>query len=112
MAPSTANTSQAGAHGLRREFHNDTTLSWANQESIGVYAETLLTQFEVASNIGDKIGNNIKGWFIAPETTKYRFHLACDDICELNMGLNTADPLTTTKIVSSLTNKGVRSFYT
>lgn len=111
-APTVANVSQAGSHGLRREFFNDSGLNWNNYDSIGIYEETLLTQFESPTDIGDKLGNRITGWFVAPETTSYRFHVACDDRCEFNMGLNTSDPLNTTTLVSSKTWKPTRSYYT
>lgn len=62
--------------------------------------EYLSTSFEVPTNEWDKIGNKMFGWFIAPETTSYRFHMACNDICDLHMGLDPADPLNTTHIVS------------
>lgn len=62
--------------------------------------EYLATSFEVPTNQWYKVGQKLYGWFIAPETTSYRFHLSCDDICDLNMGLNESDPLNTTLIVS------------
>jgi len=37
-------------------------------------------------NHGDYFVNQYKGWFIAPETTKYRFYISCDRNCELKMG--------------------------
>jgi hypothetical protein len=48
----------------------------------------------------------LKGWFVAPETSAYRFHLTCDDNCEVFMGLNTSDPLNATRLArrSSYTN--------
>lgn len=81
---------------MRRELYNNSLLDWSNFDTLGVYSETLHTQFEVPTNIGNKLGNKLKGWFVAPETTKYRFHLACDDNCVLNMGLDQSDPLNTT----------------
>jgi hypothetical protein len=59
----------------------------------------LATSFEVPTNQWYRIGNKMKGWFIAPETTSYRFHAVCDDYCDVWMGLNTSDPLNTTKII-------------
>lgn len=111
-APSIPEVPQPGSHGLRREFFNDTSLEWHNFDSIGVYKETLLTQFESETDIYDRIGNRMKGWFIAPETTQYRFHLACDDYCYIAMGLNTSDPLSTTTLVETFSWKPSRDFYT
>jgi hypothetical protein len=51
---------------------------------------------EVEYNIGNYLGYKIQGWFVAPATAAYRYHMYCDDACEFNMGLNTSDPLTTT----------------
>ena len=28
----------------------------------------------------------MRGWFVAPATTNYRFYLACDDWCRITMG--------------------------
>jgi hypothetical protein len=37
-------------------------------------------------NEGDLLGNIYKGWFIAPATTNYKFYIACDDYCKVNLG--------------------------
>jgi len=36
--------------------------------------------------IGEYYGQVFKGWFIPPETTEYRFYMACDDHCKLRLG--------------------------
>jgi hypothetical protein len=36
--------------------------------------------------LGDKFGNIYKGWFVAPATTNYKFYIACDDYCKINLG--------------------------
>jgi hypothetical protein len=61
--------------------------------------ELLATQFEVPTNEANHLGNKLKGWFTAPETTSYRFHMTCDDYCDLYMGLDPMYPLETTKII-------------
>lgn len=48
------------------------------------------------------------GWFIAPQTGSYRFHLTCDDACKVKMGLNTSDPLVLTKIAERTSWSGRR----
>lgn len=102
-APSLDNVPQVGSNGLRRKFWNHTNRgknNWGNMDRYGPTNEYLATSFEIPTNQGYRIGDKMYGWFIAPETTSYRFHMSCDDICDLNMGLNTSDPLNTTLIVS------------
>ena len=111
-APTVPNVPQPGSHGLRREFFNHSSLHWNNFDSIGAYKETLLTQFESETNIYDRIGNRMKGWFVAPETTQYRFHMACDDDCYFKIGLNTSDPLRLTTMVSTTSWKPTRYYFT
>ena len=53
----------------------------------------------------------MQGYFIAPATAAYRFHLTCDDICELRMGLNTSDPLNTTQIAKRNSWTGRRTYF-
>jgi len=101
--PSVGNVSQVGSHGLRRKFWNHTDTGkngWGNMDVYGHSDEYLATSFEVPTDQWNRIGNKMHGWFIAPETTSYRFHMTCDDICDLNMGLDPADPLNTTLVVS------------
>ena len=64
--------------------------------------------FEIPTNEGDKIGNKLYTWFIAPETTSYRFRMACDDYCDLRIGLDTSDPLNTTLVASRRSGQGRR----
>ena len=111
-APTVPDVPQLGSHGIRREFFNDSRIRWNNFDEVGVYKETLMTQFESETNFYDRIGNRMKGWFIAPETTQYRFHLACDDHCNFAMGLDTSDPLNTTTLIETFAWKPVRGFHT
>lgn len=55
----------------------------------------LATTFEVPTNEANTIGSKMYTWFVAPDTTQYRFHLSCNDYCDLYMGLDTSDPLST-----------------
>jgi hypothetical protein len=34
---------------------------------------------EIPYNEGSRRGNKLKGYFVAPKTTRYRFMVACDD---------------------------------
>ena len=38
---------------------------------------------EAPTNIGEYDSNHMRAWFVAPETTRYRFYMTCDDICEI-----------------------------
>lgn len=73
-----------------------------------VSKELLATQFEVPTNEWYRIGNKMYTWFIAPETTSYRFRMACDNYCDFKIGLNTSDPLNTTMAATTRSNKGHR----
>jgi len=46
----------------------------------------LLLHLEGIPSLGDKYGTVSKGWFIPPETTDYKFYMACDDACVLKLG--------------------------
>jgi hypothetical protein len=98
-APSDLNQTYMGSHGLRRKFWNQTDLSWNRMSSRAHDSEHLLTSFEIQTNVGDRHGSEIEGWFIAPETASYRFYMSCDDNCNLKMGLNTSDPFTLTDLI-------------
>lgn len=64
------------------------------------YNETLYTSLELPTNYIERSANIFLGYFVAPATTQYRFRMACDDYCTLDMGLNTSDPLNTTQVMS------------
>jgi len=46
--------------------------------------EELVTNFEVSRLKEDFYGNNLRGYFVPPLTTRYRFYMACDDHCLLD----------------------------
>ena len=52
-------------------------------------------------NEDEFLGNTYKGWFVAPATTNYRFYIACDDYCDINLGNTPMDNVDTTKIVDN-----------
>lgn len=95
------NVPTVGSYGLRRRFFNHTGIRWHLIDSFSDYEESIATSLEAPTDLtpDGRQGNMYKGWFVAPETTSYRFHITCDDICDLYMGLNTSDPLTKTKLV-------------
>jgi len=103
-AASTTNVDTLGQYGATWEFYNETSYTPSaaaiSAYSLTPYATKLLNSFEIPLDFEDYHGSYIKGWFIAPATTNYRFYLSCDDYCILNMGLNdvgtyNADDLTT-----------------
>jgi hypothetical protein len=52
--------------------------------SYGSYKK-LATEFEMPYKGSNSNSNNFEGWFVAPETTKYKFYLACDDSCSMKL---------------------------
>lgn len=50
---------------------------------------------------GTYFGNHLKGWFIPPATTRYRFYQSCDDNCRFYMGLNTTNPTDLTQLINA-----------
>lgn len=75
-----------GSNGLRREIYNST--GWVNWNSLDSYdyRAELATAAETPYNEGTYIANKLKGWFIPPATTSYRFYQACDDYCRVSLG--------------------------
>lgn len=92
-------TPHVGSHGLNWGFVNGT--SWTGPHDLDTHQarETkLLTEFETPYRFEDNYGTIARGWFVPPKTTNYRFWMACDDQCYLDMGLNTSDPLNVTRL--------------
>jgi len=104
-----SNLSYVGSNGIRRKYWFRHNLNWDRMDSYTPIDEYLATQWEVPSNDGYRIGNKMYAWFIAPETTNIRFRMACNEDCEFHMGLNTSDPLNTTKIMSRWHASGRRA---
>jgi len=79
-------TTYVGSNGVRRQFINETNwLNWNSYDNYN-YTESLSMNFETPYYVGDRIGNVMKGWFVAPATTNYRFYIACDDYCSFSIG--------------------------
>ena len=79
-----------GQHGVRRKFINsDTAFSIADIDTkAGV--QKLGLHWESENSRGSHLGNKMSSWFVAPETTKVRFYLSCDDACNFDIS-KTAD---------------------
>jgi len=83
-----------GHHGISRTLVNSTSnTTKVHINTITNYAnlsypadQSILTAFSTGKDEGNYHGNILKGWFVAPETTEYRFFMACDDNCRLFLG--------------------------
>ena len=53
----------------------------------------------------------MKGWFLPPASTYYRFYMSCDDYCQLDMALDSADPATITNLLSSNSHIDHRDYF-
>jgi len=62
---------------------------------------SVATSIEHYSRGKDRFGLKYDGWFKAPETGNYKFYLACDDHCRINLdstnAYNAADPTSVTQ---------------
>jgi len=54
--------------------------------------KTIWTNTEFPDNIGDYHSQAVTGWFVPPETTRYRFYMSCDDHCQFKMGTGEGQP--------------------
>ena len=61
---------------------------------------------------GNYYGQVFKGWFIPPETTNYRFYMACDDQCTLKIDETPNSVTAATEIISLSGASGFRDFFT
>jgi len=96
-----ATLNQPGANGVRRQYFNGTDIHWSNRDTWANPEQSVATSFEVPTNLKthSRSGNKMYAWFVAPETSQYRFHMTCNDYCDFWMGLNTSDPLNKTHLV-------------
>ena len=67
--------------------------------------------FEAPYYSGDKQANTMKGFFVAPKTTRYRFYQSCDDKCIVNFALNSSQPDNMTEIMSNHGATGHRAYF-
>lgn len=74
--------------------------------------ERLHLNFELPTNLGTLYGSRLTSFFIPPLSTRYRFYMACDDICDLSMGFDPSNPSNITNLLTSYVNAGrVRNFW-
>jgi hypothetical protein len=52
-------------------------------------------------NLGNYQAQVFRGWFTPPSTTNYRFHMTCDDNCDLHFA-NTTNNVTTTELLNDI----------
>ena len=94
MDPSfVAPTLYAGEHGVERILVNNTSgVSKSNyMDYVDEQQRFLYTSLELADNDDQVYSFDLfKGFFEAPTSGNYKFHLACDDSC--NFEMSTTDP--------------------
>lgn len=74
--------------------------------------EHLHLNFELPNNLGTYYGSRLTSFFIPPLSTRYRFYIACDDICDLSIGLDPSNPSNITKLLNNYWYAGrVRNFW-
>jgi hypothetical protein len=74
-----------GQHGVRRKFINSDKGFKMSEIDTKNGVEKLGLHWEAENSRGTFIGNKFNGWFEAPETTKVRFYISCDDSCNFDM---------------------------
>ena len=100
-----------GEHGVERILVNNT--DGVNRNNYMDYAadhqKFLYTTLELASNTDQWTSFDLfKGFFKAPTSGNYKFHMACDDSCEFKM--STSDP-TNPNALQSLISRGSYSSF-
>ena len=70
--------------------------------------ENLHLNFENPSNLNDFYGSSLTAFFVPPLTTRYRFYAACDDQCDLTMGLDPANPSNQTRLLTISSHAGMK----
>jgi hypothetical protein len=70
-----------GSPGIRWRYINGNNLDASNLDQYDATSEQILTQFEVPYKYSNTFGHHLKGWFIPPASTYYRFYMSCDDYC-------------------------------
>jgi len=106
---------QVGQHGVRREFWNfakeaDPAAALKQWHSVKAHKETLRTSTETPYNEGSSLANRMKGWFVPPATTKYRFYMSCSTKCKLLLGETSGSTSSPTKILETSDKKLVSEF--
>lgn len=100
-----------GQQGISRKFVDaDAALAYGDLASMAG-SPKLALQFETSYTEADTSGNLFQGWFTAPETTNYRFYMACDDFCRLNLGDTPNNISPVTRILDITSNQGNRDYW-
>jgi len=82
----------------RSNWHH--TYHWKNRMGKpDQYKDLLAMQAEGMENISEYQASLYRGWFTAPTTGKFRFHQACDDECDLNIGKTPNQSATLSKML-------------
>lgn len=108
-------TDHVGSNGMIRQFYQTETKGWFNWNDFNNMnaSESLALTFSTPHGIANFYGTRMKGWFIPPATTNYRFYVACDDWCELKLnnatGVSEGDGLT--KLVENYRASGHRNWW-
>lgn len=87
-----------GQHGLRWSLVEGNVADDWGQWATKDYNDTLALSMQTPHQMGDSYSSAMRGWFVAPATTRYRFYLACDDHCNINLGNEPMNSTSTTKI--------------
>lgn len=100
-----------GQHGLRWKFINESIQSNWNNWADSEYNDTLALSMQVPTNWGETHSSVMRGWFVAPATTNYRFYMACDDWCRLNLGNTPMNASDTTEINYNTAWNEIRNYW-
>lgn len=76
-AESAVDTDVMGDNGLTREFYNGTNFD------VDPTSKQVALNFESPYGLGEHLRHQFKGYFIPPQTGRYRFYQSCDDYCQL-----------------------------
>jgi len=81
------------------DWHN--TYHWKKREDDPKQFKDLLAMHYEGIDSNDNMyqANIYRGWFTAPETTKYRFHQSCNDYCDLLLGDEPGQSAKVTKVL-------------
>ena len=111
---SNVGVSQPGSPGMTLTEHDS-----SSTPTLGSFGS--VTRTELATSIehfhpgGYRIGYKWDGWFKAPETGNYKFYLACDDLCAINLDkdnpFNAASPSSVTQSPVTVANRSIHTHW-
>lgn len=107
------NVSQPGSPGMTlTEYKKADTrygVSFAELNTMTPISTTVATSIDHFTGFTEKFGLKYDGWFKAPETGNYKFYLACDDNCKINLdgtnAFNKLDPPATQQTPAQVAHK-------